>query len=409
MSRIRYVIFAAVFTGLLFTGGPAWAGGFYLNEYGTPSSGTAQAGAEAVARDASTVWHNPAGMTRVEGSNLMLGVGTMFVNSEFDPEPFPITPIPGTDGGSLDTFVPAGGLYFTHAVNDRLSVGLSLGGITGASLEYDDNWVGRFMVQSVEMILAGAQPSVAYKVNDWLSIGGGAIIAYGDFELTVAVPAFILPPSGGQAKVDGDDWVFGYSAGVLIEPSERLRFGVIYRSELEPEFGGDLTITPTPVNLGSDLELTLAQTVRGGAYLEVSDKVALLCSAAWEDWSALDNVFLNTEAVGAQLPRNWDDTWHVSGGVHFRPREDWLLLTGFSYDSSRVDDEDRTPDMPMDRQWKVAAGAQKDLSERLTLGGQFAYVNMGDAKLERTGPVGVTGEYDPNEIYVFAVNANWRF
>jgi hypothetical protein len=80
VARIRYVLFAALFTGLLFTGGPAWAGGFYINEYGTPSSGTAQAGAEAVARDASTVWHNPAGMTRVEGSNLLLGAGTMFVN-----------------------------------------------------------------------------------------------------------------------------------------------------------------------------------------------------------------------------------------------------------------------------------------------------------------------------------------
>jgi long-chain fatty acid transport protein len=302
-----------------------------------------------------------------------------------------------------------GGAYFTHALNDRLSVGISLGGITGASMEYNNNWVGRFMVQSIEMIMAGAQPSVAYRVNDWLSIGAGPIIAYSELELKIGVPAFLLPPNGGQAKVDGDDWVFGYSAGVLIEPSERFRLGIIYRSELEPEFDGDLTITPSPVNLGSDLELTLAQTVRAGAYFELNDKVALLCSAAWEDWSALDNVFLNTAVIATKLPRNWDDTWHVSGGVHFRPKEDWLLQTGFSYDSSPVDDEDRTPDMPIDRQWKVAVGAQKDLSERLTLGGQFVYLNMGDAKLEQTQASGVVGEYDPNEIYVFAVNANWRF
>jgi long-chain fatty acid transport protein len=70
---IRYVIYAALFTGLLCTAGPAWAGGFYLNEFASPSSGTAQAGAEAVARDASTVWHNPAGMTRVEGKDLLVG------------------------------------------------------------------------------------------------------------------------------------------------------------------------------------------------------------------------------------------------------------------------------------------------------------------------------------------------
>jgi hypothetical protein len=66
--------------------------------------------------------------------------------------------------------------------------------------------------------------------------------------------------------------------------------------------------------------------------------------------------------------------------------------------------------MPLDRQWKIAAGAQKDLSQRLTLGGQFVYMNMGDAEIQNPSPVnGLIGEYDPNEIYIFAVNANWRF
>jgi long-chain fatty acid transport protein len=408
VSPIRYTLVAAIFIGLLFTGGPAWAGGFYLNEYGTPSSGTAQAGAEAVARDASTVWHNPAGMTRVEGQDLMLGAAVMFANAEFDPAP--TTPVPGGDGGSLDTLIPLGGAWYSHKVNDRLSLGLSFGGITGADAEYDPGWTGRYQVQSIEMLMVGLQPSVAYRVNDWLSIGAGPVIAYGELELKIGIPSPPAPVES-QAKVDGDDWVFGFNAGVLIEPSERFRLGVVYRSEIEPEFSGDLDISPLPIpTLASDLEFPLAQTVRAGAYFELNDKVALLCSVAWEDWSAMDNVFLNTAVISAKLPRNWDDTWHVSGGVHFRPKEDWLLQTGFSYDSSPVDDDDRTADMPIDRQWKIAAGAQKDLSERLTLGGQFVYMNMGDAEIQNPSPVnGLIGEYDPNEIYVFAVNANWRF
>jgi long-chain fatty acid transport protein len=382
---IRYVIYAALFTGLLCTAGPAWAGGFYLNEFASPSSGTAQAGAEAVARDASTVWHNP-----------------------FDPAP--TTPVPGNDGGSLDTLIPLAGAYYSHAVTDRLSLGISVAGITGADAEYDPGWAGRFQVQSIEMLMIGFQPSVAYRVNDWLSVGAGPIIAYGELELKIGIPSPPAPVES-QAKVDGDDWAYGFSAGVLIEPSERLRFGVVYRSEIEPEFSGDLDISPLPIpTLASDLELPLAQTVRGGAYFELNDKVALLCSAAWEDWSAMDNVFLNTAVLAAKLPRNWDDTWHVSGGVHFRPKEDWLLQTGLSYDSSPVDEKDRTADMPLDRQWKIAAGAQKDLSQRLTLGGQFVYMNMGDAEIQNPSPVnGLIGEYDPNEIYIFAVNANWRF
>jgi long-chain fatty acid transport protein len=118
--QIRYALFAVLFTGILFAGGPAWAGGFYLHEYATPSSGTAQAGAEAVARDASTVWHNPAGMTRVEGNDLLLGASVMFANARFDPAP--TTPVPGNDGGSLDTLIPLAGAYYSHAVTDRLSL-----------------------------------------------------------------------------------------------------------------------------------------------------------------------------------------------------------------------------------------------------------------------------------------------
>ena len=48
---------------------PARAGGIYGNEFGTPEMGTAGAGAEASALDASTAipFYNPAGMTRLEG------------------------------------------------------------------------------------------------------------------------------------------------------------------------------------------------------------------------------------------------------------------------------------------------------------------------------------------------------
>ena len=58
----------------------AFAGGLYLNEFNSPSMGVAGAGAQAVANDASTAFHNPAGMTRLDGTELMSGVG--FSNQE---------------------------------------------------------------------------------------------------------------------------------------------------------------------------------------------------------------------------------------------------------------------------------------------------------------------------------------
>ena len=74
------------------------AGGLYLNEFGTPAMGTAGAGAHALANDASTAFHNPAGMTRVDGEELVVSGGLLNYDMKFDPAPN--TPVPGGDGGS---------------------------------------------------------------------------------------------------------------------------------------------------------------------------------------------------------------------------------------------------------------------------------------------------------------------
>ena len=49
---------------LTFLAAPAWAGGLYIQEFATPSLGSANAGAQAWADNASTAFFNPAGMTR---------------------------------------------------------------------------------------------------------------------------------------------------------------------------------------------------------------------------------------------------------------------------------------------------------------------------------------------------------
>ena len=94
-----YYLFVAL-SFILIVGLPAvgTAGGLYLNEFGTPSMGVAGAGANAVASDASTSFHNPAGMTRIKGNELMGTAGALKATVEFDPDAdTPVTT--GGDGG----------------------------------------------------------------------------------------------------------------------------------------------------------------------------------------------------------------------------------------------------------------------------------------------------------------------
>ena len=308
------LLFAALlFIALATHAGSVRAGGLYLQEFATPSMGVASAGAEAVCRDASTSWHNPAGMTRLEGNEFMLAGGLVKSNIEFDPDS------PGGDGGNAGGYAPLGAAFYTRSLSEDWKLGASLIAISGALLDYDDDWVGRYECQETSILTITLTPSIAYRINDQWSVSGGVNLMYGELELDAAIPQSGLPD--GQASLDGDDFDVGFSLSTLFEPSERTRIGVLYWSKLEPSFSGDLSIKPIGASIGTDLELTFPQFIRVGIYHELDDKWALLGTVAWEDWSELDNLFLSTRTGGtADIPRNWDDILFVKNilGRQFR-------------------------------------------------------------------------------------------
>ncbi len=381
--------------------GQGIAGGLYVNEFGTPSMGVASAGANAVAADASTSLHNTAGMTRIKGNEIMGTGGFLDSRIKFDPDSD--TPIPGGDGGDAGSMAPIVGGFYVHSLSDRWKLGANLITITGSVLDYDEDWTGRYLNTEVNLLTVTFYPSIAYRVNSWLSLGGGPQVMYADLEMKLKGP----PPNGtGEATIDGDDIAFGFGLGALFEVSERTRFGVIYQSEIEPEFDGDVELDPIGIDFASDTEITLAQFIRVSGYHELNDQWALLGTVGWEDWSAFDKINLSTGRGSRNFPRNWEDTWKFAAGIHYRPVDRWLLQLGFAYDTSPVDSEDRTPDMPVDRQIRYAAGIQYQWSEQLSAGAQFVYADYGRAKIDNSL---LKGDYKRNEIFFFAANVGWKF
>jgi long-chain fatty acid transport protein len=287
--------------------GAAHAGGLYLNEFATPSMGTAGAGAEAWANSASTAgaFHNPAGMTRLEGHQLSVGAGIAKADAEFNANAN--TPFGGGNGGDAAGLVPFLGSSGVLSVTNDLKLGMTVFSVTGASLDYNNAWAGRFQAQEINLLTVSANPSVAYQVTDWLSLAGGFILTYADLDYKLAVP----PGGAGSAKIDGDDFAHGFNFGALFDLSPQTRVGVIYVSEQEIEFDGNLKVNPPGLNVGSTLELDLAQAVRVGAYHEINDQWAILGTVGWEDWSTVDRLLANTNGGGAAIPRNSLQHWRA--------------------------------------------------------------------------------------------------
>ena len=62
---------AAALLALLLWVEPAWCGGPWFYEQGTPDHGISAAGRAALGREASTAYGNPDGMTRLDSTQLM--------------------------------------------------------------------------------------------------------------------------------------------------------------------------------------------------------------------------------------------------------------------------------------------------------------------------------------------------
>ena len=133
----------------------------------------------------------------------------------------------------------------------------------------------------------------------------------------------------------------------------------------------------------------------------------MLGTVGWEDWSNFDKLLVSVERGSASIDTEWKDTYHFSGGVHYRPAEDWLLQTGITFDTSPVSKGDRTAYLPMDRQIRYAVGAQYQWNERISVGGAFEYIDLGDAEID--DPSILTGDYDTNRVLMFALNFGYKF
>lgn len=376
----------------------ASGGGLYLSEFGTPSMGTAGAGAAAIASDASTALHNPAGMTRLDEHQLLLGAAPGIAVAEFDPALD--TPVPGSDGGNQGGFAPIASASYAHELSERWRLGLALYSPAGAVLDPRDGWVGRNQITEVSLFLLSLAPTAAYRVTDWLSLGAGPVVTYGRIEQDLVAPG----PLGTEISIeDADDFAVSANVSGLIELTPELRLGIGYTSEMPFELDGDLRLRGlSPV---IELDLTLPQVVHGDVFWQATERVALMLGGGWEDWSRTSKLPLSFASIDVDGDLHFRDTWKVTAGAHYRLDERWLLQAGFSYDSSPVKNRHRNAALPVDRQLRYAIGTLHDYSEETQLGFAFEFADLGEARIRNAA---LRGKYDRNFVLFWSLNVHWK-
>jgi long-chain fatty acid transport protein len=388
----------------------ALAGGLWITEFGQPTQGRAGAGEVAGNGDATDAFFNPAAMSRLEKSEILVSVGVIAPTVEFDVQSSRRANGEG-DGGDAADPAPGGSAFYAHPVNEKLSLGLSALALTGSVLDYDDDWVGRYQVQDVSILVIGLVPSIGYQITDKLSVGASIPVMYSKLDMDVAVPNAMSPATGpdGKVNIDGDDTQVAASLSALYQFSERTRLGIRTTSKFDFSYSGDVS-SDLLGEVGVETDLTMAAIVRIGLGHDFNETWSAYATWGWDGWSEMDDILISTNSGGAVLPRNWDDTYHYAVGADYRLDQRWTLRAGVAYDTDPTDEKDRTADMPIDEQIRYAVGADYVRDSGMRISGSLVYADYGDAKIvsDRAPPVfGFEGEYETNEIWFANISFNW--
>lgn len=380
----------------------AHAAGFYLSEVGTPGSlGTAGVANPTNTFSADAAWTNPAGMTGMTEDSILAGLMVSAPKVEFDPE---VATAGGSDGGNAGEPGVIPSFFYTKILSERSRFGFSVTAPFGGGLDYGDDFVARYAVQNVSLAGLAFTPAYAYKVNDRLSLGVGVSLLYSALEQEIAIRR-LLPGPDGQAKFEElDDWGYQAILGLTYRVSDETLIGVVYRSEAAVDLEGTLKVEGLAIAVPKQdvrIQWDNPQWLEVGVRHELNDKQTLFFNLGWQEWSAFSRNELSVTSAPNPVvdvtDRNWDNTWH--GGVAYAHKlgEGKYYSLGLSYESSPVDDEDRTFDFPVDAFWKLAGAYTWQGSKKLSYAvGATLYI-IGDAAIDQTDQgVRVSGEFDKN-------------
>jgi long-chain fatty acid transport protein len=428
---LRSIRRAAFLAGAIVLAFVTYAQAAALELYELGDIGTASAGQAALAENAATAAQNPAGMTLLDRSQLMTSPGAILPSTNFDvaPETNLKPAFGGTrggGGGNAGVFIPIGSFFYVRKLYERWRFGVALYSDYGLSGDYGKTWVGRYYLTQESLITSKINPSLAYEVNNWLSVGAGFSFAVGRLTFQSKVNNAAPRVSDGGLSLESWDEAFGAKVGILLRPISKLRIGLTYQSPEDYKFG----FRPHVAGLGPALSrirsriggvkvnvpMTEPQQVMLSGLYQVLPRWSLLADVGWQNWSAFGSFPVGissakqTTIVNANL--HFSDTCHVAIGQQLQIGEKWLWSAGFAYDSSSVSKANRNAVLPVDRQLRYGTGLDYEINHDLTTGLAWEAMDAGPAPFSNTrGPLAGTlqGHYSTNWLNFVALNVIYRF
>ena len=410
----------------------ALASGYRFGSQSVSAQGSAEAnGAEAA--DASTIFANPAGLSRLDGKQIMGGVTVLAPHSSFqDAGSTRFTRTPTGGPASQDDYAPsavaAPSLYYSQKIDSQWTAGLGVFVPYGTKLNYDSNWTGRYSLTDIKLEAVNFNPSVAFKLNEQHAFGFGIDIEFMKARLgqgvdipgTIAAaqatgtgavlarqiaalggnPAALATAGDAHAAVKGKDWGYGFNIGYMFSPDQNTRFGIAYRSPIQHELKGGATwdfsgVSRDPVvnavlqgaarraNSAAQVDIRTPETLSLNAFRQFNDKWAGMADVTWTRNSRMDNidiVFVGTGEGDEVIRQQWKNTVRVALGANYKLNDQVTLRGGIAHDEAPVRSAElRHAALPDADRLQLSFGANWKLTPASSLDLAYSYLDFKDA------------------------------
>jgi long-chain fatty acid transport protein len=345
------------------------------------------------------------------------GLQIVSTTMEFDPT---IAEGGGDDGGNAGDVAVIPSFFYHHQLSEKWHYGFGISALQGGGIDYGNDFVGRYGATEVNLQAIAGTFSFGWEATDRLSIGAGASVVYTVFDEKIAInqPG---PIADGQVEFDElDDVGVQPIVGLQFKATDNLLLGLSWRGEFDAELEGDMKFKnvalPLPAQTDMEIDWTNPQWVEAGLAYTTNKGHKWFLSANWQEWSEFSENQVSVSVVGGNvvqttLDRDWDDTWGLALAYASRwdPEVDgfgWSV--GLGYESSPVEDDVRTIDLPMDETWKLSASLLRSRAQGFDWSLALTAHLVGEAEVDQTAQgVRFAGDFD--KYFIVFLGATARF
>lgn len=447
MSTTRWTGLSIALLAALACQGVAEAGGFSIPIVGGRM--TARGGAfVATADDTTANFHNPAGLVDLEDEyRFDISVASIYSHTVY--RLGSIVTDPATRQSRYEYskpiylekphgFLPFAGFSGKFGL-ERWAFGFAVYSPNNAATQLSETSPANYQLIEGAIITIHYNPNASFRVNDWMTVGAGFSFVTGSAEIKrLRNLGDVLPlPLVTELTLDAEGSGYSYNFGFKFKPTERLRIGLSYISEVKVPFEGSIKFdatrpylpSPIPGTFGSaDGKTTFRfpQQARIGFAFDASEQVNIGMDLLWNNYDTFKEIRISLANMKAQLggqpititralpdvvePKASEDIFTLAFGVTYKPRPQWEIHGGILYDESPYPNETYTILSPDADKVGFSLGSTYNFPVGLTLTGVYTRLFYNDRVVTQSilTPA-ANGNVIGKFTNIFSLQMGWKF